>query len=65
MTSSTSTDQFLSEEDLDLRALSWEELLLQWNAWLHAASITDADDEGEYEHGVFVRLAQASERERG
>jgi hypothetical protein len=47
-------DQFLSEEDLDLRNLSWDELILQWNAWLHAASATDSDDD-EYEHGVFMK----------
>ena len=50
-------DQFLSDEDLGLASLSWEELLAQWNAWLHAASATD-DDGGEYEHGVFMRLRE-------
>lgn len=49
------TDHFLSENDLDLRDLSWDELLVEWNAWLLLASATDADDP-DHEHGVFVRL---------
>jgi len=53
------TDQFLSEDDLNLRDLSWEELLVQWDAWLRAASATDTEDAGEYEHGVFVRLRES------
>jgi hypothetical protein len=51
-------DQFLSEDDLDLRNLSWEELLGQWDAWLRAASVTDEEDAREYEHGVFQRLRE-------
>lgn len=53
MTDIEPRDQFLSEEDLDLRNLSWDELLLQWDAWLHAASATDTDAD-EPEHGVFM-----------
>ena len=49
------TDQFLSEEDLDLTNLSWEELLAVWDALLKQASITDAVDEHLYSHGVFSR----------
>lgn len=30
-------DEFLSEEDLDLRNLSWEELVAYWNLWLEQA----------------------------
>ncbi len=48
------TDQFLSEEDLDLQNLSDEELDAVIDAWLHAASVTDADDENLYSHGVFT-----------
>jgi hypothetical protein len=47
------TDQFLSEEDLDLKNLSWEELLAVWEAWLKQASITDDLDAHLYSHGVF------------
>lgn len=52
------TDHLLSEEDLDLRNLSWDELILQWNAWLLAASVTDEQDAEEYEHGVFMRVRE-------
>ncbi len=47
------TDQFLSEEDLDLRNLTWEELLAVWDAWLRQASATDEEDAHLYSHGVF------------
>ncbi len=49
-------DQFLSEDDLNLRDLSWDELLEQWDAWLRAASATDEEDTHDYSHGVFMRL---------
>ena len=34
-------DEFLSEEDLDLRNLSREELFAYWNAWLEQAQRTN------------------------
>lgn len=46
-------DEFLSEEDLDLRNLSWEELIAYWNLWLHQAQATNDLDEALYSHGVF------------
>lgn len=46
-------DEFLSEEDLDLRNLSDEELNAYWLLWLHQAQATNDLDEGGYEHGVF------------
>ncbi|MEM9282505.1 MAG: hypothetical protein AAGA96_11810 [Verrucomicrobiota bacterium] len=46
-------DQFLSEEDLDLKNLSWEELLAVWEDWLKQASSTDEMDAHLYSHGVF------------
>ncbi|MGB6222087.1 hypothetical protein [Haloferula sp.] len=46
--------EFLSEEDLDLRNLSWDELMLVWNAWLRQAQSTNDEDRHSYEHGVFV-----------
>lgn len=46
-------DKFLSEEDLDLRNLSEEELLEYWLLWLHQAQATNDLDEGTYSHGVF------------
>jgi hypothetical protein len=47
-------DEFLSEEDLDLRNLSWDELIVVWNRWLEQAQATNDRDEFEYSHGVFV-----------
>lgn len=48
-------DEFLSEEDLDLRNLSEEELAAYWNLWLHQAQATNDLDEALYSHGVFQR----------
>ena len=50
-------DEFLSEEDLDLRNLSEAELLAVWDAWLVQAQTTNEMDEHEYEHGVFASTA--------
>lgn len=47
-------DRFLSEEDLDLRSLSWEELLIWWDRFLQAAQASNDLDEFEYSHGVFA-----------
>lgn len=47
-------DQFLSEEDLDLKNLSWDELIVVWNQWLSQASATDEQDAHTYSHGVFT-----------
>ena len=46
-------DEFLSEEDLDLRNLSWDELIAYWNLWLEQAQATNDLDEHLYSHGVF------------
>jgi hypothetical protein len=54
-------DEFLSEEDLDLKNLSWDELIAYWNAWLEQAQITNDEDADEYSHGVFT---SPRERER-
>jgi hypothetical protein len=48
------TDVFLSEEDLDLENLTDEELSAVYEAWLIAASSTDAEDQHLYSHGVFL-----------
>jgi hypothetical protein len=50
-----SRDEFLSEEDLDLRNLADEELVAYWNLWLAQAQITNDLDEAHYSHGVFDR----------
>jgi len=48
-------DEFLSEEDLDLRNLSEAELICVWNEWLKQAQNSNDLDEHEYSHGVFTR----------
>ena len=47
-------DEFLSAEDLDLRALSEAELLAYWNLWLEQAQATNDTDRDTYSHGVFA-----------
>jgi hypothetical protein len=48
-------DAFLSDEDLDLRTLSDEELIAYWNLWLRQAQVSNDLDEADYSHGVFER----------
>ncbi|MBI2266642.1 MAG: hypothetical protein HYU64_16005 [Armatimonadetes bacterium] len=48
-------DEFLSDEDLDLKSLSDEELDRVWTEWLVQAQITNDLDRSEYSHGVFAR----------
>jgi len=47
-------DEFLSEEDLDLRNLSEHELYTYWNYWLEQAQSTNDRDRYLYSHGVFT-----------
>ena len=47
-------DEFLSEEDLDLKHLSSAELVRVWVAWLRQAQTTNDRDAHEYSHGVFA-----------
>ncbi len=49
-------DQFLSEEDLDLANLSFDELITYWNLWLLQAQSTNDADKDSYSHGVFISL---------
>jgi len=49
-------DEFLSEEDLDLKNLSDEELDAWWDLWLRQAQISNQDDENAYSHGTFVLI---------
>ena len=59
-------DEFLSEENLDLRNLSWKELLAYWNLWLRQAQATNDADAATYSHGVFLRdPAAAGDKETG
>jgi hypothetical protein len=50
----TVRDEFLSEEDLDLRNLTDKELVAYWNQWLEQAQATNAADAHTYSHGVFT-----------
>jgi hypothetical protein len=47
-------DEFLSEEDLDLRNMTEEELYEYWNFWLEQAQATNEMDRYTYSHGVFT-----------
>lgn len=49
------TDRFLSEEDLDIRNMTWEELVAYWQLWLDQAQSTNDQDQSGYSHGVFRR----------
>ncbi|MCH7227993.1 hypothetical protein [Haloferula sp. A504] len=59
--------EFLSEEDLDLQNLSWEELIAVWNQWLLQAQSTNDEDKDSYEHGVFqnVKVESGEAGKRG
>ena len=46
-------DEFLSEEDLDLASMPYQELEAWWNSWIEQAQSTNEDDKYEYSHGVF------------
>ena len=48
-------DEFLSEEDLDLRNMTWEELVAYWNLWLLQAQAPN-DTDPPYTHGVLVDM---------
>jgi hypothetical protein len=49
-------DEFLSEEDLDLATMPYEELEAWWNLWLTQAQITNEEDKNNYSHGVFILM---------
>lgn len=54
-------DEFLSEEDMDLRNMSEEELNAYWDLWLEQAQVTNDTDRYAYSHGVFVKEPTLSE----
>ena len=47
-------DEFLSEEDLDLKNMTDEELFAYWDLWLLQAQATNDMDRYTYSHGVFA-----------
>ena len=46
-------DEFLSEEDLDLKNLTEAELYAWWDLWLEMAQAGNDLDAHLYSHGVF------------
>ncbi len=58
---SRGTDEFLSEEDLDIENLSFEELIATWNWWLSMMQATNEEDKDNYSHGVFLSDKQKRE----
>jgi len=50
----------LSEDDLDIRDLSDDELDLAWDLWFDLAQTTN-DDDPPYTHGVFQRVELTTE----
>jgi hypothetical protein len=50
----------LSEDDLNLKDMTDEELDLAWDLWFDLAQHTN-DFDPPYTHGVFVRLAAPAE----
>lgn len=54
----TFRDEFLSEEDLDLKMMSHAELLAYWDQWLLQAQTTNPHDRRSYSHGVFVMIEE-------
>ena len=47
-------DEFLSEEDLDLANLSFEEVMTWYEIWLRAAQAGNDLDANVISHGVFL-----------
>jgi hypothetical protein len=56
----TLRDEFLSEEDLDLRTMTEAELYAYWDMWLRQAQATNDLDRHAYSHGVFGSAPEAS-----
>jgi len=59
---SRGSDEFLSEEDLDVGNLPWPERIIAWNSWLSRMQATNEEDEDDYSHGVFLSDKQKRER---
>jgi hypothetical protein len=55
--------QMLSEDDLNLREMTDEELAAAWDLWFDLAQATN-DYDPEYTHGVFVLAAPAERSPR-
>ena len=55
--------QRLSDDDVNLRELSDEELDAAWDLWFDLAQVTN-DSDPPYSHGVFVNRLTSPSRER-
>ncbi|HMO18168.1 MAG TPA: hypothetical protein PKA63_08285 [Oligoflexia bacterium] len=44
---------FLSEDDLNLKDMSFEEVVTAWNEWFKTAQLTNAEDENIFSHSCF------------
>ncbi len=56
--------QLLSEDDLNLRDMTDEELAAAWELWFELAQSTN-DDDPPYTHGVFQAVSKQPERVSG
>jgi len=59
----TLRDEFLSEEDLDLRTMTEAELYAYWDMWLRQAQASNDLDLHSYSHGVFTSAPCADGQE--
>jgi hypothetical protein len=57
----TLRDEFLSDEDLDLRTMTEAELSAYWDMWLRQAQATNDLDRRTYAHGVFTSAPEAAD----
>lgn len=57
-------DEFLSEEDLDIRNMTEDELHEYWNFWLKQAQSTNETDRYTYSHGVFTLEPHSTKSEK-
>jgi len=53
-------DEFLSDEDLDLRNLTLEEVMAYWDLWFRQAQATNDADRWSYSHGVFEEVPESA-----
>jgi hypothetical protein len=53
-------DEFLSDEDLDLRNLAIEEVMAYWDLWFRRAQATNDADQWSYSHGVFEEVPDSA-----
>lgn len=57
------TDAFLSEEDLDLRNMTEDEVWRAYSFWLKNMQVTNERDKYLYSHGVFQLIGEEMQAE--